>query len=103
MRIDLSRFGITSVALFATFGLFASVARAADKPAQKVKVFVFVQTDASGFVDQRTTDLQASLKDLREAVTKKPDWLQLVEAREQADVVLELTERTLVERAGALE
>lgn len=78
-------------------------ARADDKPVQKARVFVFAQKDASGFVDQRTQELEATVKDIREAITKKKDGAaQLVEAREQADIVLEITERTLVERAGEL-
>jgi hypothetical protein len=88
-------------ALFAiAIGPGAPVARAADKPAQKIKVFPFVATDSSRFVDQRTQDLPASLQDIREAITKKSDWLQLVEAKDLADIVLEVTERTLVERKG---
>ena len=81
-------------------GLGAPAVRAGDKPAQKIKVFPFIAGDSSGFVDQRTQDLPASLKDVREAITKKGDWLELVEAKELADIVLEVTERTLVERQG---
>ena len=81
-------------------GLGAPAVSAGDKPAQKIKVFPFIAGDPSGFVDQRTQDLPASLKDVREAITKKGDWLELVEAKELADIVLEVTERTLVERQG---
>ena len=81
-------------------GLGAPAVRAGDKPAQKIKVFPFIAGDSSGFVDQRTQDLPASLKDVREAITKKGDWLELVEAKELADIILEVTERTLVERQG---
>ena len=43
------------------------------------------------------------MKDIREAIVKKKNGLtQLVEAKEQADIVLEITERTLVERQGQL-
>ena len=86
---------------FLALGTFAAAAD--DKPAQKVKVFVFAATDTSGFVDERTTDLRDSLKDIREAILKKNDWLELVEGREQADVVLQLTDRKLVEREGTLQ
>ena len=79
-------------------GLGAPAVSAGDKPAQKIKVFPFIAGDSSGFVDQRTQDLPASLKDVREAITKKGDWLELVEAKELADIVLEVTERTIVER-----
>ena len=40
------------------------------------------------------------MKNVREAITKKGDWLELVEAKELADIVLEVTARTLVERQG---
>jgi hypothetical protein len=86
---------------FLALGTFAAAAD--DKPAQKVKVFVFAATDTAGFVDERTTDLRDSLKDIREAILKKNDWLELVEGREQADVVLQLTDRKLVEREGTLQ
>jgi HPt (histidine-containing phosphotransfer) domain-containing protein len=104
MRIDSRRFSLAMFALMSgVAALTATAAQADDKPEQKAKVFVFAQKDASGFVDQRTQDLQATVKDIREAITKKKrDWVQLVEAREQADIVLEVTERTLVERQGTL-
>jgi hypothetical protein len=105
MRIDSGpfRFGVLAL-LVAAGAMSAPAAHALDKKdVQKTKVFCFVQQDASGFIDQRTTDLQDSLKDIREAIVKKRDWLQLVEAREQADVVLEVTERTLEERVGELQ
>ena len=105
MRIDSRHFrsGVLAV-LVAGAAVFAPAAHALDQKAvEKVKVFCFVQQDSSGFIDQRTTDLQDSLKDIREAIVKKRDWLQLVEAREQADVVLEVTERALVERMGELQ
>lgn len=88
-------------AVFATAaGLTAPTAIAADKPAAKIKVFPFIEKDSSGFVDQRTQDLPASLQDIREAITKKSEWLELVESKEQADIVLQLIERKLVERQG---
>jgi hypothetical protein len=103
MRIDSRRFGPAMLTLVAGGLIIATAAQAEDKPAQKAKVFVFAQKDTSGFVDQRTQDLEATVKDIREAMTKKKrDWVQLVEGREQADIVLEVTERTLVERQGQL-
>ena len=97
-----SRLAMLAVAV-GTAAVFASPAQADDKPGQKVKVFAFAQKDPSGFVDQRTQDLEATLKDIREAVAKKKNSLvQLVESQEQADIVLELTERKLVERQGQL-
>jgi len=73
---------------------------AEDPPAQKVKVFTFAQKEASGFVDPRTQDLDHTVKDIREAVIKKKNaWLQIVETPEEADIILEVTSRKLVERA----
>ena len=101
MRIHSRPMRLALAAVFGiAIGLSAQAARAVDKPAQKVKVFAFVEKDPSGFVDQRTQDLPASLQDIREAITKKNDWLQLVEVRELADIVIEVTQRTLVERSG---
>jgi|SRR5262249_50404774 len=96
------RFAVAFV-LIAVTALSALSALADDKPLQKAKVFVFARKDASGFIDQRTQELEATITDIREAITKKKNSLaQLVEAKEQADIVLEVTERTLVERPGQL-
>lgn len=85
------------------FGLMPAVARAADsKPAKRVRVYCFAQKDPSGFVDQRTAELGDSLKDLKEAIVKKKDWLELAESKDDADIVLEVVERTMVEREGDL-
>jgi len=101
MRRDSRRFLALFVLAGGVCALFAAMARAEEKPQQKVKVFAYAHKDESGFVDQRTQDLDLTVKDVREAITKKKsDWLQLVEAKEQADIVLEVTERTLVEREG---
>ena len=55
-----------------------------------------------GFIDERTQGLEATA-DIREAITQKKNALvQLVESKEQADIVLEITERKLVERPGQL-
>jgi len=103
MRHILRRHFALGALFCGSFFLAVPRATADDKPAQKVKVFVFAEGDPSGFVDDRSTGLRDSLKDIREAIIKKGDWLELVEAREQADVVLELTERKLVERDGGLQ
>ena len=104
MSTDSRRFRLVLVALVAVAAAgFVSSAEADDKPSQKVKVFAFAQKDGSGFIDERTQDLEATVKDIREAISKKKNGLtQLVEAKEQADIVLEITERTLVERQGQL-
>jgi hypothetical protein len=82
--------------------LAATTGHAEDRPVAKVKVFTYAQKEKSGFVDPQAQDLEMTVKDIREAVVKKKDsWLQIVEAEEQADVVLEVTERRLVERAAA--
>jgi hypothetical protein len=93
---------VFAAAVAAAVALGSAILSAGDKPAQRIKVFAFIGQNPSGFVDQRTQDLPASLQDIREAITKKSDWLQLVEGREQADIVLEVTERALVEREGQL-
>jgi hypothetical protein len=83
----------------AALALSVVSAYADDRPPQKVKVFTFAQKEASGFVDPRTQELEHTVKDIREAVVKKKNvWLQVVETPEQADVILEVTERKLVER-----
>ena len=52
-------------------------ARAADtKPATRIKVFCYVEPNASGFVDQRSRNLTDSLKDLKQSLEKK-DWVEL--------------------------
>jgi hypothetical protein len=98
-----SRRFLVPFALIAVAAMSALAARADDKPAQKAKVFVFAQKDASGFTDERTQELEATVKDVREAIIKKKNgFVQLVEAKEQANIVVEITERKLVERAGQL-
>lgn len=102
MASDSRRFSLALCALVGgVVALSFAPTQAQAQTAQKVKVFVFTQKDGSGFVDPRTQDLDATTKDIREAITKKKNSsMQLVEAEEQADIVLEVTARTLVERAG---
>jgi hypothetical protein len=85
----------------AALALSVVSAYAEDRPPQKVKVFTFAQKEAaSGFIDPRAQDLEHTVKDIREAVIKKKNvWLQVVETPEQADIILEVTSRKLVERA----
>jgi hypothetical protein len=83
----------------AALALSVMSAYAEDRPPQKVKVFAFAQREVSGFVDPQTQDLAMTVKDIRDAVIKKKNtWLELVEAPEQADIILEVTDRRLVER-----
>jgi hypothetical protein len=104
MLTDSRRFRLVLLALaVGAAAAFVPAAQAANTPSQKVKLFVFAQSDASGFVDERTQELGATVKDLQEAIIKKKNGLmELVEAKEQADIVLEVTERQLVERQGQL-
>ena len=104
MRSDSCRFSPTLCALAgAVLVLSFATTQAEAQPAQKVKVFMFAQKDASGFVDQRTQELDLTVKDIRDAIAKRKNTpLQLVEAQEQADIVLEVTERKLVERQGTM-
>jgi type II secretory pathway pseudopilin PulG len=104
MRSDSRRFRLVLFALVAgAAAVVVPAAQANDKPSQKVKVFAFAQKDASGFIDERTQELGATVKDIQEVIVKKKNGLvQLVEAEEQADIVLEITERQLVERQGQL-
>jgi hypothetical protein len=80
-------------------GLLAVVTAAGSaaqkKPEKPIKVFAYVEQNESGFVDQKTKDLADSLKDLREAIQKKKDWLQLAEARDVADIVVHLKSRDI--------
>jgi hypothetical protein len=103
MFSDSRRFRLVLFALAAGAAAFVPPAQAENAPPQKVKLFVFAQNDASGFVDERAQELAATVKDIREAIVKKKNGLvELVEAKEQADIVLEITERQLVERQGQL-
>jgi hypothetical protein len=98
MRCKPSRLRLTVSAL--ALALSVVSAHAEDRPPQKVKVFAFAHKKTSGFVDPQAQDLDATVKDIREAVIKKKNvWFLLVESPEQADVILEVTERKLVERA----
>ena len=103
MLSDSRRFCATLYALVGTVGfLFGATAQAGAQPAAKVKVFMYAQKGGSEFVDPRTQDLELSVKDIREAIAKRKNTsLQLVEAQDQADIVLEVTERKLVERQAA--
>ena len=96
-----ARLALAGSALALTVGVAS--AHADDRPPlQKVKVFAYAAKETSGFIDPQAPDLHATVKDIREAVTKKKvkdAWLQLVESPEQADIVLEVTERKLVQRA----
>ena len=84
--------------LVVTFLVVASglTITAQNRPARKLRVYCYTAANASGFVDQRLKDRQDSLKDLKEAITKKKDWLELAESPDDADIVVEVTERLAV-------
>jgi len=68
----------------------------AQKPSSPLKVFCFIAPNESGFVDKSSQARADSLKDLKESIAKKKEWLALVEAASQADVTLELLDRVTV-------
>ena len=79
------------------FGLvLASTSGYAQKPSSPLKVFCFTAPNESGFVDKASQGRADSLKDLRESIAKKKDWLELVEAASLADVTVEVLERKVV-------
>lgn len=104
MSIDTRRFRLALLAFTGpalALAVTAASAQAQDRaPAQKVKVFAHAVKETSGFIDPQAQDLEATVKDIREVVIKKKKdaWLQLVESAEQADVILQVTERKLIER-----
>ena len=73
-----------------------TVLDAQNRPARKLRVYAYTGANASGFVDQKMKDRQDSLKDLREAIVKKKDWLELAESAEDADIVVEVVDRLVV-------
>jgi hypothetical protein len=73
-----------------------SAVDAQNRPARKLRVYAYTAGNASGFIDQKVKDRQDSLKDLREAIVKKKDWLELAESAEDADIVVEVVDRLVV-------
>jgi hypothetical protein len=79
------------------FGLvLASTSGYAQKPSSPLKVFCFTKPNESGFVDKSSQRRADSLKDLKESIAKKNDWLALVEAPSQADITVEVLDRLVV-------
>jgi hypothetical protein len=68
----------------------------AQKASSPMKVFCFTKPNESGFVDKSSQGRADSLKDLKESIAKKKDWLVLVEAAPQADITVEVLERQVV-------
>jgi hypothetical protein len=101
MRNDSRRFRLVLCATIVGTVAVCVHAEGADQVPQKVKVFAYARTDASGFTDNGQQELEATVKDIREAIVKKKNSsVELVEAREQAVIVIEVTDRQLVERQG---
>ncbi len=61
-----------------------------------------MEDNQSGFVDQRILDLRNSLNDAKQSIAGKKNRLGLVDARNQADVVLQVIERR-VDPSGRFE
>ena len=90
----------TALAVTAVLGAVTGVGLLAqDRPAAKVKVYCELQEKPGGFVNPALKD---SLKDVEQAIGKKKNWLQLVEARELADVIVTIEDRR-VEGSGRFE
>jgi hypothetical protein len=60
------------------------------KPARKVTVYCTSENSSSGLVHPQVAD---SLRDLRQSISKKQDWLQLVETEAEANLRLEVLDR----------
>jgi hypothetical protein len=80
---------------------FSTVAEA-QKPARPLKVFCTIEEHPSGFVDQRGQSVRDSLQDMKQALSKKRDWIELQEGPERADVVVRLVSRG-IEPTGEFE
>jgi hypothetical protein len=89
------------LAMLALAGLVVSSTAEAGgfKPSRKVKVYCTSENGSSGLVHPEVAD---SLRDLRQSISKKQDWLQLVETAEEANVRLEVLDRAF-EATGAME
>jgi hypothetical protein len=86
-----------AVLFFVCFaGALASTPGYARKSPSPLKVFCFTAPNESGFVDKSSEGRADSLKDLKESIAKKKEWLALVEAASQADVTVEVLERKVV-------
>lgn len=82
--------------LAAVMAVTVTISLAGQAPAPRLKVYCFTAPNPSGFVDQASKEREDSLKDLREAVVKKKDWLELVDSSAGADMTVEVMERRIV-------
>ena len=79
------------------FGLaLAATPGYAQKPPSPLKVFCFTAPNEGGFVDKSSEGRADSLKDLKESIAKKKEWLVLVGAASQAEVTVEVLDRKVV-------
>jgi hypothetical protein len=60
------------------------------KPAVRIKVYCTASTSPSNLVDP---EIASGVKDLRGSISKKDDWLQLVENPDEAVIILEVMNR----------
>jgi cell shape-determining protein MreC len=90
------RSSIAVSSLVFVFALLASTPGYAQKPSSPLKVFCFTAPTESGFVDKSSEARADSLKDLKESIAKRKEWLELVEAKSQADVTVEVLERKVI-------
>ena len=79
-----------TLAAVASVGAFET-----QRPPAPVKVFCFVEENASGFIDQKVQALRDSLKDVKDSIGKKKDWMKLVDSRDDADIVVQVVSRTI--------
>jgi hypothetical protein len=63
------------------------------KSAEPVKVFVFTAANEGGFVDADQKQRRDSVGDLKKALDRKKDLIQIVTEKEAADVTLEVLGR----------
>lgn len=60
----------------------------------RAKVYCFAKPSSSGTVDVKSIERSESMKDVKEALAKKNDWIEVVDAAPKADIRLEIVERT---------
>lgn len=87
---------LTGIVMMAALVAFGGARLEAQKAPSPLKVYCFAAPNSSGFVDQTSRSREDSVKDLKESIAKKKDWLQLVDSAAQADIVVEILERKIV-------
>lgn len=87
------------IAIAAVILVPSAAAAGGFKPVNKVRIFCTTENSASGLVHPQVAD---SLRDLKQSISKKQDWLQLVETADEANVTLEVLDRDFA-ATGAIE